>query len=128
MGLAMNAFVGFTSLPLRIASFLGLFMSFMSFSFAILFIINRLIPQFRIYGYNVGENPGTATLAVLISFTSGMLFFCMGIIGEYVALGIREIKRRPTAIIADRIGTKGAHPTEGGVLVAEKLEPIPASS
>jgi dolichol-phosphate mannosyltransferase len=116
LNLAITAFVGYTSLPLRIASFIGIAMSFFSFLLTILFLINRIFPAVSIFGYNISENPGTATIAVLVSFISGMLFFCLGIIGEYVALLVREVKRRPTAIVSSAIGEFSAKPSGLNIL------------
>lgn len=43
--------------------------------------------------------PGYATIVVLISFLFAMLFFIVGIIGEYIAVLFKEVKGRPIYIV-----------------------------
>ena len=104
ISLALSAIVGFTRLPLRLASLLGLVMSFFSFIAAVLLIANRIHPAFTVFGYYIGENTGIATLGVLTLLMGSMILFCLGIIGEYLALLVRETKQRPTAIVKEVIG------------------------
>ena len=94
-------------------------MSLASFGLTFLIILNRLFPAFTLFGYNIGVNSGTATLAVIISITSGMMFFCLGIIGEYVALLVREIKQRPTAIVQKTIGIDNKTPKSSSIFSIE---------
>lgn len=62
--------------PLRIATIWGFIISLVSFSYA-LFIVIKVI----MYGSNIS---GWPSLAVLISFTSGNILFCIGVLGEYI--------------------------------------------
>ena len=96
----MSALVGFTTAPLRLASIIGFGMSLLTLLVGFLFLLNRLIPSFSLFGYHVGANAGTATILLYFSFVSSMLFFCLGIIGEYLVVLVRETKRRPCAIVA----------------------------
>jgi dolichol-phosphate mannosyltransferase len=50
----------------------------------------------------VGANAGTATLVLYLSFIASALFFCIGIMGEYLAVIIKEVKHRPVAVVAER--------------------------
>jgi len=102
--LALQGLISFSSVPLRLASFMGVAMGFFSVLFGLLTLINRLFPRFTLLGYWVGANPGTATLLVFLSFTLSVLFVCLGIIGEYLVLLMQELKRRPAAIVASVIG------------------------
>jgi glycosyltransferase involved in cell wall biosynthesis len=98
--LAVRAFVGFSQAPLRLASFIGFGMALASLLLGALVVANRLLPRITPFGYYVGANPGTATIVVLILLVSGALFLCVGIIGEYLAVILREIKRRPAAVVS----------------------------
>ena len=100
LALAVSALVGFTTAPLRLASIIGFGMSLLTLLVGFLFLLNRLIPSFSLFGYHVGANAGTATILLYFSFVSSMLFFCLGIIGEYLVVLVREAKRRPCAIVA----------------------------
>lgn len=100
--LAINNLVNFSTAPLRLATLVGLFMGFITLMAAGLFLLNRIFPSFSLFGYYVGANPGTATLVLYTSFISSALFFCLGIIGEYLAVVIKEVKRRPVTVIAEK--------------------------
>ena len=99
--LAINNLVSFSTAPLRLATWVGLIMGIITLVAAIFFLLNRLFPSFSIFGYHVGANAGTATLVLYLSFISSALFFCMGIIGEYLAVIIKEVKRRPVTVVAE---------------------------
>ena len=102
--LALQGLISFSSVPLRLASLMGIAMGLFSVVFGLLVLVNRLFPRFTVLGYWVGANPGTATLLVFLAFTLSVLFVCLGIIGEYLVLLTQEMKRRPAAIIASAIG------------------------
>jgi glycosyltransferase involved in cell wall biosynthesis len=102
--LATRAFVGYSQAPLRLASWIGLCMALLSGAAGSFFVLNRLVPGITPFGYYIGQNPGITTLAVLILFISSMLFVCIGIMGEYLAVIIKEIKGRPTAIVRETAG------------------------
>lgn len=99
LALAISAMVGFSTVPLRLASLIGFGMSLFTLLAGFLFLLNRLFPSFWLFGYYVGANPGTTTILLYASLVSSMLFLCLGIIGEYLAVLIRETKRRPCAIV-----------------------------
>jgi dolichol-phosphate mannosyltransferase len=69
-----------------------------------LFLLNRLFPSFTLLNYWVGINPGITTMILYFSVLFSVLFFCLGIIGEYLALLIKEVKRRPAAIVGSVVG------------------------
>jgi polyisoprenyl-phosphate glycosyltransferase len=99
--LALDNVVNFTTLPLRLASWLGFFMIILIGLAMAFFLVNRFVPSFAPFGYRVGENPGTTTLVMYFSIITAAIFVCLGILGEYVAVLIREVKRRPTALVAE---------------------------
>jgi polyisoprenyl-phosphate glycosyltransferase len=102
--LAMDSIVGFSTAPLQFAVVSGLSTSFLCVVMTGLFFVNRLLPRFTIFGYSVGANPGVATIVILVSFLSAINFLCLGIVGQYLALVLQEVKRRPQAIIMEVIG------------------------
>lgn len=99
--LAINNLVSFSTAPLRLATWVGLVMGIITLAAAGLFLLNRLFPSFSIFGYHIGANAGTATLVLYLSFIASALFFCMGIIGEYLAVIIKEVKKRPVTVVAE---------------------------
>jgi len=102
--LAVNSIVSFSTVPLRLVSMFGLLMSIAAFLIGLFMLANRLFPQFTLFGYQIGVNPGIATLVIILSTFSSLIFLCLAMIGEYLALIVIEIKSRPVAIVADRIG------------------------
>ncbi len=89
--LAMEGIAGFSTVPLKVASFFGLLISFLSFMFGMYIIIRTMIG-----GVDV---PGYASLTVMISFLSGLQLLSIGILGEYVGRIFGESKKRPLYFI-----------------------------
>ena len=110
--LALDSFVAFSTVPLRLASLAGVLMSVVTLAIAGLFLLNRLFPSVSVLGYWIGANPGTTTVVLYLSFIASILFVCLGIIGEYVLLLLREVQGRPTAIVDASLGLE---PPRGGV-------------
>ena len=106
VSLALDSFVAFSNVPLRLASLAGIGMSFATLAIAALFLVNRLFPQITIFGFWVGANPGVTTIVLYLSFVASILFFCLGIIGEYVLLLLRESQGRPSAIVDTLLGVE----------------------
>lgn len=112
--LALSGITAFSLLPLRFASMLGFLLSALAVVLAVALFINRLIPSILPFGYYIGSNPGTTTLALLILGAFAALFLCLGIIGEYIALLVIEVKGRPTTIIDRALGfDQEVSPDEG---------------
>ena len=87
---AIDGIIGYSTKPLRIATFLGGFTSFAAFAYLIVVVLQKLIA-----GIDV---PGYATIIVLILLLGGMQLFCIGIIGEYVGRTFEQSKNRPIYI------------------------------
>ena len=117
VALAMQGLIAFSSIPLRLASLVGMAMAAFSVLFALLVLVNRFLPRFTVFSYWVGANPGTTTILIFGSFVSSILFMCLGIIGEYLVVMLQEIKRRPTAIVQSVLGDICSN--EPGYFVAE---------
>ena len=87
---SIEGIVGFTTAPLVMAAFLGVFFCIVAF-LAICFIIVRTI----LYGDPVS---GWPSMTCIIVFLGGIQLFCMGILGEYLAKTYMETKKRPIFI------------------------------
>ena len=84
---AIDGIIDYSTVPLRIASFLGMLTATASLIYLIIVIIQKLA-----FGIDV---PGYASIIVLILFLGGMQLFCIGIIGEYVGRTFEQSKKRP---------------------------------
>lgn len=98
--LAFDGLFDFSTFPLRIAAYLGLFVSLVSFAAGVFFILHRLL-DFKVMGYSPADVPGMATLAVGQFFLSGLLLLMLGIIGEYLGRIYIEVKKRPAFIVEE---------------------------
>ena len=96
---AVDGFVSFSSLPLKVWSYLGVLVSLGAIAYAIYFFIRSLI-----YGPDI---PGFPSLIVSIMFFAGVQLVSLGIIGEYLARIYEEVKARPLFVVAEEIGVSG---------------------
>lgn len=93
MKYAIDGIINFSSMPLSIASWLGMGMTVVSF-FALMFIIVRKL----IWGDPVD---GWASQVCIMIFIGGIQLFCAGVMGQYIAKMYQEVKRRPHYIISE---------------------------
>lgn len=100
--LAIDGIFDFSTFPLRLATYLGLFISIPSFLLGLFFIVHRII-GFKILGYSPQDTPGMATLAVAMFFLGGVMLIMLGVIGEYLGRIYIEVKQRPFFIIEEEI-------------------------
>ena len=90
---SLEGIVNFSHMPLTISSYLGIFMTFVSFFAIILIIVRKLM-----FGDPVD---GWASTVCIITFVGGIQLFCMGIMGQYMSKMYSEIKNRPHYIIQE---------------------------
>lgn len=87
---AINMMTGFSTLPLQVASMLGVM-----FGFVGLLILSYVVGRYLIFGSSV---PGFSFLASIIAIFSGVQLFALGVIGEYLArMHFRSMERPPYA-------------------------------
>jgi len=110
---ALDGIFSFTTLPLRIWTYVGLGTAVFAGSYGIYITLRTMI-----YGVDV---PGYASLVVLLLFFSGMNMIGLGILGEYVGRVFSEAKQRPVYLIESLTGIESAA-TEG----ASEVGRIPA--
>lgn len=87
---AAEGIVGYSTKPLRMATFLGGMTAFAALIYLIIVVIQKLS-----FGIDI---PGYATIIVLILFLGAMQLICIGIIGEYVGKIFEQSKDRPIYI------------------------------
>ena len=84
---AIDGIIGFSTRPLRLAAYLGIFTAFAAIIYLIIVVLQKLI-----VGIDV---PGYASIIVLILLLGAMQLLCIGIIGEYVGKIFEQSKNRP---------------------------------
>lgn len=103
--LALDGLFGFSSFPLRLATYMGFLISIPSFLLGTFFVLHRLI-GFKVFGHAPEETPGTASLAVGLYFLGGVILIILGILGEYIGRIYIEVKKRPFFVIDEVIEKK----------------------
>ena len=93
---AMDALTSFSYKPLKLATMLGFFISFISFVYLLVTLYLRLFTDRAIAGW-------ASTMGVLL-LTQGVILMIMGLMGEYIGRIYSEIKGRPCYIIQEIIG------------------------
>ena len=93
---AMLGFVSHSKVPLRLATFTGLLVSFLSIIVALFYFFYKIF---------VSESLalGVAPLVIGIFFFGAVQLIFLGITGEYVGTILTEIKNRPLVIEKERI-------------------------
>lgn len=94
--LAFDGIFSFSSLPLRLATWLGLFFSLASFLIGTLGLFFKFVLGQKLLGWDYG--------LTTIFFIGGIQLLCLGIVGEYIGRIYEEVKQRPYYVIGRKIG------------------------
>ena len=89
--LALDAIFSSSTMPLRIWTYVGMFMALMSLIYSVFLFVRTLI-----FGIDV---PGYASTVILILVFGGLNMFALGIIGEYVGRIYTEVRQRPLYVV-----------------------------
>jgi polyisoprenyl-phosphate glycosyltransferase len=92
---AIEGITSFSTVPLRIWSYIGGAVSLLAFIYGIYLILKTVI-----FGV---ESPGYASLMVVILFFSGLQLLGIGVLGEYLGRVFLEVKGRPLYIVREII-------------------------
>ena len=90
---SIEGITSFSTAPLALAALMGVLFCILAFVFLI-FIWSRAM----IFG---DKTSGWPSLVCIILLISGVQFFCMGILGQYLAKTYLEVKRRPIYLIKE---------------------------
>jgi len=93
---ALDGIASHSTMPLRIWTYLGLFISVLAFGYAG-FLVMRLV----VMGV---DTPGYASLMVTILFMGGINILTLGIMGEYLGRIYSEVKGRPLYLVRQSYG------------------------
>lgn len=92
---SIEGITAFSTMPLAIASVMGVLFCIAAFALIIVTIIRKLV-----YG---DPTSGWPSLVCIISLISGVQLFCLGIVGQYLSKTYMEVKRRPIYLIKEDI-------------------------
>jgi dolichol-phosphate mannosyltransferase len=87
----LDSILGFSILPIRMISLVGLIVSFLSFGYGSLILISALRGHTDVRGF--------ATIAAMVAFLLGLVIVMLGVIGEYLWRIFDETNKRPESVI-----------------------------
>lgn len=91
---SMDGITAFSTVPLTLAVFVGIFFCVIAFVMLIFVFVRKLM-----YGDPVS---GWASQVCIMLMIGGIQFFCTGILGQYLAKTYMEVKRRPMYLVKDK--------------------------
>lgn len=94
--LAIDSFLASSSLPIKLITWLGFTLFFLSLILIVLIILAKLFTDNNLFGLPV---QGWATTVVVVCFFNGLTMFCVGIVAEYIWRIYEEVKGRPGFIV-----------------------------
>lgn len=89
----LNGFTSFSVKPLRLMSILGIVVAVLGFFYGIVIVFNRIV--------GMGNIPGYASLMAIMLFMFGVLFFFMGLMGEYVGRIYISLNKAPQFVVKE---------------------------
>lgn len=92
--LTSDLIIFYSSFPLKLMTWSGIFFSLVSFSFGLFFLVKKIF-----FKVNV---PGFTALIVTIFFTTSIILLCFGILGEYIRRMYLVMNAVPNHHIAER--------------------------
>jgi dolichol-phosphate mannosyltransferase len=94
---ALDGIISFSSVPLRLATWLGVLAGMLGFAVACWAVYAHF--------FGAGVVPGWATLMITVSLASCAQLLMTGILGEYIGRIYDEVKHRPLYIVGDVVNT-----------------------
>jgi dolichol-phosphate mannosyltransferase len=110
---AWTGITAFSVIPLRLGIFLGLATSMFSLTYLAHAVWLKLFHPER-------AQPGWASIVGLITLLFGVLFILVGLLGEYVARILMQVRQRPRFIVSEAVGLSG------GVSTVASFRPVGA--
>ncbi len=93
INLAIDGITSFTTAPLRIASVMGILVSFAAFIYIIYLVVRTTMHGSDIAGY--------PSMMAVILFLGGVQLLSLGVIGEYIGRIFNETKQRPLYFVEE---------------------------
>jgi len=91
--LAFHAVTSFSTVPLKLATYMGLFSSLISLIVGLYFVYKKIFLGIPVIGF--------ASVIVAIFFVGGVQLLVLGIFGEYIGRTYQEVQKRPLYIIRE---------------------------
>ena len=108
LGLLLDLLTGFSMLPLRVLSLIGLILAVCGMGFGLLLFALRL------FHGPAWAAEGVFTLFAILFFFIGGQFVAFGVLGEYIGRIYNEVRRRPQFVVREAIGSDTGRETGNG--------------
>jgi polyisoprenyl-phosphate glycosyltransferase len=95
----LNACFSFSFLPIRILTYLGLFLLSAISILGLVFIIGRTTDISIIFFEQMRNLPGWTSIILAIFFVLGVQIIFLGVLGEYIARIFDEVRSRPYYVV-----------------------------
>ena len=92
---SLDGITAFSTVPLAIASFMGVLFCVFAFLMIVFTIVRKLI-----FG---DPTSGWPSLVCIILLCSGVQLFCLGIVGQYLSKTYMEVKKRPIYLVKEEL-------------------------
>ncbi|MGN8851676.1 glycosyltransferase family 2 protein [Anaerobiospirillum succiniciproducens] len=102
---ALDGIVSFSSLPIRVWSYIGSLVGVVAFVYMAYILLETLI-----FGVKV---PGYASLMCVVLFLGSIQLISIGVLGEYLGRVSEEVKRRPVYVVSKIEGNLSNRLNEG---------------
>ena len=92
---SLDGITAFSTVPLAVASFMGVLFCGLAFLMIVFTIVRKLI-----FG---DPTSGWPSLVSIILLCSGVQLFCLGIVGQYLSKTYMEVKKRPIYLVKEEL-------------------------
>jgi dolichol-phosphate mannosyltransferase len=100
---AIDGITSFSVVPLRIATWLGVFAGLVAMAGGLWALYVKLLVS--------GVVPGWTTIMILVAMGSSAQLLMTGILGEYIGRIYEEVKRRPLYVVSEEINLPPSRPS-----------------
>lgn len=105
--LALEGITSFSTVPLRLATYIGVFTALVAFGWGVWIIARTLVWSDPVQGW--------PSLMTVVLFLGGVQLVALGIIGEYLGRLYVESKQRPLYLVSEAVGPAVAAPPSTGL-------------
>ena len=96
--LAIDSLINFSYVPVRCMTIAGILFWLFSILWGIHLVVSKLLGKIDVSGYT--------TIVVILLFTSGMIMFTLGLLGEYIWRTLENTRRRPIAVVSESMNVE----------------------
>ncbi len=91
--LALNAVLSFSSAPIKVITWFALFSWLVSLIYLVMALVDHFVYRITVQGWT--------SIIILLTFFSGVIIFCLGIIASYVGRIFEQGQQRPLYWLSD---------------------------